>query len=74
MSSFHPSPLPRVIRQQQLEKHEREMQEKIESAERERLMRERQQEQEKRLAKEMEKLKWEEQRDQRRRQQLKENR
>lgn len=57
-----------------LEQQERDMQDKIESAERERTMRDKQQEQELRLAKEMEKLKWEEQRDKRRKQQLKENR
>lgn len=50
------------------------MQDRLESAERERILRDQQMEQEMKLAREMEKLKWEEQRDQRKRQQIRENR
>lgn len=50
------------------------MQEKIISAEHERIQKEKQLQQEERLAKELERLKWEQQRDERMRQQIKENR
>ena len=57
-----------------MEVKEREMQEKLEASERERLLKQHQHKQELRLAKEMERLKWEEERDKRYRQQIKENR
>ena len=50
------------------------MQMSIESAEKERILREKQLEQESRLAKELERIKWETQKDERLRQQIKENR
>ena len=62
------------IRRLQQETREKEMQEKIVAAERERVLRQKQLAQEEELARELERLKWEEQKDERIRQQIKENR
>ena len=66
--------IPRFARQLQEAQRERDMQEKIESAQREKILKEKQLEQETRLAKELEKIKLKEQREERLRQHIRENR